>query len=83
MKERILKIVFSKIKANWLFHNSINFNFNNSIKKVILDFPISFIGGNNEIIRINTSSKQTKNIKLNEESRTYIIKYKNINEKKS
>ena len=76
------KIIFSKIKANWLFHQSINFSFNNSIEDVILYTPILFIGGNNEIIRINTSSKQTKNIMLNEKSRTYIIKYKNINEKK-
>ena len=75
-------IIFSKIKANWLFNISINFNSNNSIKKTILYSPILFIGGNNEIIRINTSSKQTKNIKLNEESREYIIKYENINEKK-
>ena len=75
-------IRFSKIKANWLFNFSINFNSNDSIKKVILYAPIHFIGGNNEIIRISTSSKQTKNIMLNEESRTYIIKYNDINEKK-
>jgi len=77
-------IFFSKIKANWLFHNSINYNFNNSnnsSKYLILYSPIRFIGGNNKIIRINASSKQTKNIKLNEESREYIIKYNNINEK--
>ena len=75
-------IIFSKIKANWLFHISTNFKSNKPIKKVILYVPIIFIGGNNEIIRINTSSKQTKNIMINEESRTYIIKYNDINEKK-
>ena len=38
--------------------------------------------GNNEIIKINASSKQTKKITLNDKSRKYIVKYKNINEKK-
>ena len=75
-------ILLSKIQANWLFHFSITFNSNNYIKDTILYSPIQFVGGNNEIIKINASSKQTKNIILNEESRIYILKYKNINEKK-
>ena len=37
--------------------------------------------GNNEIIKINASSKQTKKITLNDKSRKYIVKYKNNNEK--
>ena len=75
-------ILLSKIQANWLFHFSITFNSNNYIKDTILYSPIQFIGGNNEIIKINASSKQTKNIILNDESRIYILKYKNINIKK-
>ena len=76
------RIFLSKIQANWLFHISITFNSNNYIKDTILYCPIQFVGGNNEIIKINASSKQTKNIILNDESRIYIVKYKNINEKK-
>ena len=58
-------ILLSKIQANWLFHFSITFNSNNCVKDTILYSPIQFIGGNNEIIKINASSKQTKNIILN------------------
>ena len=75
------RIFVSKIQENWFFHISITFNSNNYIKDTILYSPIQFVGGNNEIIKINASTKQTKNIILNDESRTYIVKYKNINEK--
>ena len=75
-------IFLSKVQANWLFHVSKNFESNNTIKNAIIYAPILFVGGNNEIIKINVSSNQTKSIKIDEDSRIYIIKYKNINEEK-
>ena len=76
-------IMFSKTQANWSFRITGAIKSNNNIKNTILYCPVQFIGGNNEIIKINVKSNQTKNIILNEEKRLYIFKYENINEKEA
>ena len=76
-------IMLSKNQANWSFKMTSKFQtINNNIENINLYVPIEFVGGNNEIIRINASSSQTNNIILDEEKREYIVKYKNINENK-
>ena len=76
-------IRLSKTQANWSFRITGTIRSNNYIKNTILYCPMEFIGGNNEIIKINVKSNQTKNIRLNEEKRLYIFKYENINEKEA
>ena len=70
-------IMFSKSEALWSFKFTSKFHSNQNIKNTIFKIPIEFIGGNNEILNIKTSSPQTSNIILDEENREYIIKYKN------
>ena len=72
-------IMFSKSEALWSFKFTSKFHSNQNIKNTIFKIPIEFIGGNNEILNIKTSSPQTSNIILDEENREYIIKYKNTN----
>ena len=72
-------IMFSKSEALWSFKFTSKFHSNQNIKNSIFKIPIEFIGGNNEILNIKTSSPQTSNIILDEENREYIIKYKNTN----
>ena len=61
---------------------SINIKSNQNIKDTDLFVPISFIGGNNEIIDIQVSSPQTNNIIVDEENRQYIAKFRSNREKK-
>ena len=70
-------IMFSKKEGIWSFKYTSKFHSNQNIKNTIFKVPIEFIGGNNEILNIKTSSPQTSNIILDEENREYIIKYKN------
>ena len=62
-------IRFSKSEAVWSFKYTLNFHSNQNIKNTTLKIPIEFIGGNNEILNIKTSSPQTSNIILDEENR--------------
>ena len=75
-------IMFSKNKANYSFKSIYKIHSYQNIKKTTLYIPIEFVGGNNEIINITASSLQTKDIILDEERRQYIVKFKNIGDKK-
>ena len=48
-----------------------------NIRNTTLFIPMDYIGGNNEIINMNFSSPQTKNIYVDENKRIYEIQYKN------
>ena len=74
-------IHFSKKIALWSFKFCSRFHSNQNIRNTTLKIPIEFIGGNNEILNIKTSSPQTSKIILDEERRQYIIKYLNTNYK--
>ena len=74
-------IMFSKSEALWSFKFCSRFHSNQNIKNTTFRVPIEFIGGNNEILNINTKSPQTTNIILDEEKRQYIIRYINTNYK--
>ena len=47
------------------------------LRNTVLNVPMGFVGGNNDIIKMDYSSPQTKNILVDEEKRIYEIKYKN------
>ena len=48
-----------------------------NLRNTVLKVPMGFVGGNNDIIKIDYSSPQTKDILVDEEKRIYEIKYKN------
>ena len=74
-------IMFSKSEALWSFKFCSRFHSSQNIRNTTFRVPIEFIGGNNEILNINTKSPQTTNIILDEENRQYIIRYINTNYK--
>ena len=75
---KITLVKLSKNVATW----SINFETNiasprGNLEETILKVPMGFVGGNNDIIKMNYSSPQTKDIQVDEEQRIYEIKYNN------
>jgi len=48
-----------------------------NLRNTTLRIPTAFLDGNNDIIKIEYSSPQTKNIIIDEEKREYEIKYEN------
>ena len=48
-----------------------------SLRNTVLSVPMGFVGGNNDIIKMDYSSPQTTNILVDEEKRIYEIQYKN------
>ena len=73
-------IMLSKNKAIWSFSTSVKMKSKNNIKKTTLCLSNQFIGGNNEIIEINSKSNQTKDITFDKEKREYIVNFNDINE---
>ena len=71
-------ITLSKNEASWRIYCNIQIlNRRGNLRNTTLKVPIGFIGGNNEIIKMNYSSPQTKNIRVDEENRVLEIRYKN------
>ena len=68
----------SKNEANWsIYCKTQIISTRGNLRNTTLKVPMGFVGGNNEIININYSSPQTKNIQVDEENRIYEIRYKN------
>ena len=68
----------SKNEAYWsVYCNTQIISRRGNLRNTILKVPMGFAGGNNEIIKMNYSSPQTKNIQVDEENRVYEIRYKN------
>lgn len=80
---RMTIVMLSKKEATWSFNYTVNLHSNNNLRNTMLYVPIEFIGGNNEIININSSCKQSSNIVLEEERRQYAIEFFNTNYKKA
>ena len=72
------QIMFSKREAKWSFNIISKINSSQNISYTVLYKPMEFIGGNNEILSINTNSQQAKEINLDEEKRFYNIIYEDI-----
>ena len=75
-KRTLVKL--SKNEATWKFNcNTQIVSRRGELKNTTLKVPLGFVGGNNDIIKMDYSSPQTKNILVDEENRIYEIKYKN------
>ena len=72
--------MLSKNTAIWSFSTSVKMKSKNNIKKTTLYLSNQFIGGNNEIIEINSKSNQTKDITFDKEKREYMVNFNDINE---
>ena len=71
-------ITISKKEAIWSFNVSSKINSDKNIRCALLIKSMEFIGGNNEIIKMNISSPQTNNIITDEIRRNYVVIFKNI-----
>jgi hypothetical protein len=67
----------SKNEATWSFYCNTHIIGSRNLRNTTLNIPIGFVGGNNDIIKMDYSSPQTNNIVVDEENRIYEIKYKN------
>ena len=77
-KRTLVKL--SKIEATWSINCSTQVaSRRGNLKNTTLSVPLGFVGGNNDIIKLNYSSPQTKDIQVDEERRVYEINYKNTN----
>ena len=75
-KRTIVKL--SKNQATWsIYCNTQIISRRGNLNNTILGVPMGFVGGNNDIIKLDYSSPQTKDISVDEEKRIYEIKYKN------
>ena len=75
-KRTLVKL--SKNEATWKFNcNTQIVSRKGELRNTTLKVPLGFVGGNNDIIKMDYSSPQTKNIVVDEENRIYEIKYKN------
>ena len=78
-KRTLVKMSKSKAKFNFLSSQKIQSITMNPIKKTLMTVPVSFVGGNNEILKIDANSNQTDNVTLNREKRVYEINFKDTN----
>ena len=78
-KRTLIKMSKSKAKYNFTFSQIIRSLTTQPIRNTRMTVPISFVGGNNEIIKIDNSSEQTNKITLNKEKRVYEIEFKDTN----
>ena len=78
-KRTLIKMSKSKAKFNFSLSHIIRSLTTQPIKNTRMTVPISFVGGNNEVIKIDNSSEQTNKINLNKEKRVYEIEFKDTN----
>ena len=76
-------VMLSKKEATWSFNYTVNLHSNSYLRNTMLYIPIEFIGGNNEIIDINSNCQQSTNIILDEEQRQYSIEFFNTQYKEA
>ena len=74
-------VKMSKSKGKYSFNHSQQIRSLTSlpIKSTKMTVPVSFVGGNNEIIKIDSSSNETTKITLNKEKGIYEIDFKDTN----
>jgi hypothetical protein len=77
-KRTLVKLSKNIGKLNFEEITRIESEKNKPLEKTKLTVPLSFQGGNNEILKLEYSSQQTDDIKFKKESRQYEINFKNI-----
>ena len=82
-KRTLVKMSKTKGTFNFLCSEVIKTRDNQNIKSTKMTVPVSFVGGNNEIVKIDCSSAQTDNVTLKQEERVYEINFLNTNSSKA
>ena len=78
-KMTLVRMSKPKGKFNFLLTEVIKSKTKNPIKNTKMTVPVAFVGGNNEIIKIDCKSDQTENITLKQEERVYEVNFFNTN----
>ena len=78
-KRTLVKMSKSNGKFNFCYSQKIRSLTMNPIKNTKMTVPVSFVGGNNEILKIDNSSKETDKVTLNKEKGVYEIEFKDTN----
>ena len=78
-KRTLVKMSKTKGKFKFLCSEVIKSRNDKPIKSTKMTVPVSFVGGNNEILNIDCSSKQTDNVTLKKDERVYEINFLNTN----
>jgi len=77
---KITLVKLSKNEAIWSIKCSTQVaSRRGNLQNTTLSVPMGFVGGNNDIIKLDYSSPQTKDIQVDEERRVYEINYRNTN----
>ena len=76
-KRTLVKMSKTKGTFDFLCSEVIKSRNSNPIKSTKMNVPVSFVGGNNEIIKIDCRSEQTENVILKQEEREYEINFLN------
>ena len=76
-KKTNVKMSKSKGKFNFLYTELVKSRNENPIKYTKMTVPIAFVGGNNEVIKIDCSSEQTDKVTLKQDQRIYEINFLN------
>ena len=82
-KRTYVKMSKTKGKFNFLYSEVVETKNNNPIKSTKMTVPVSFVGGNNEVLKIDCSSEQTENVTLKKEERVYEINFLNTTSPKA
>ena len=75
----LVKMSKPKGKFNFLLTEVIKSKTKIPIKNTKMTVPVAFVGGNNELIKIDCKSDQTENITLKQEERVYEVNFFNTN----
>ena len=78
-KKTLVKMSKSKGKYEFIYSQQIRSLTKDPIKSSKMTVPVSFVGGNNEIIKIDSSSDETDKITFNKEKGLYEIEFKDTN----
>ena len=80
-KKTYVKMSKSKGKFNFLCSELVRSRNSDPIKSTKMTVPVAFVGGNNEVIKIDCNSEQTDKVTLKQEERIYEINFLNTKHK--
>ena len=72
------QITFTKKESRWIYNFKVKVSDLNRINQLKIYVPICFNEGNNNIIDINFSNQDIKDLSFDEEAQDYIVKYENL-----
>ena len=78
-KRTYVKMSKTKGRFHFIYSEVVESKNTNPIKSTKMSVPVSFVGGNNEILNIDCSSQQTEQVTLKKEEKLYEINFLNTN----